>query len=164
MPTLNIDGLSFTFPEGWQADKYDEWAFYRGHFAKQFDGLKGVDALALAPDGMAYLIEVKDYRHPETEKPSELAQAIAHKVIATLGALLPARLNAHDPQEKALADAVLKCAVLRVVAHIEQPRAHRPVVDPADIKQQLRRKLRAVDAHPKIVSMNDMQGLAWNVM
>ena len=100
MPTLNIDGLSFTFPEGWQADKYDEWAFYRGHFAKQIDGLKGV----------------------------------------------------------------LKCAVLRVVAHIEQPRAHRPVVDPADIKQQLRRKLRAVDAHPKIVSMNDMQGLAWNVM
>jgi hypothetical protein len=163
MPTLTIDGLSFSFPEGWRVGKYDEWAFYRGHFVRQFDGLKGVDALALAPDGTAYLIEVKDYRHPNTEKPSELAQAIAHKVIATLGALLPARLKAHNAEENALAGAILNCASLRVVAHIEQPRAHRRVVDPADIKQQLRRKLRAVDAHPKIVSMNDMQGLAWHV-
>jgi hypothetical protein len=163
MPTLNIDGLSFTFPEGWQAGKYDEWTFYREHFVRQFDGLKGVDALALAPDGTAYLIEVKDYRHPGAEKPSELAQVIAHKVIATLAALLPARFNANDPQEQALAAAILKCGALRVVAHIEQPRAHRPVVDPADIKQQLRHKLRAVDAHPKIVSMNNMQGLAWHV-
>lgn len=163
MKPLDIDGLIFTFPEGWEAGKYDEWTFYRKHFIKQFDGLKGVDALAREPNGTAYLIEVKDYRHPETEKPSELAQAIAHKTIATLAALLPARLHANDPKERALADAILKCVTLRVVAHIEQPRAHRPVVDPADIKQKLRRMLRAVDAHPKIVSMHDMQGLAWAV-
>ncbi|ABM36455.1 hypothetical protein [Polaromonas naphthalenivorans] len=79
MPVLNIDGLRFDFPAAWQASKYDEWQFYRNQFVKQDDGIKAVDALVLSNDNTAFLIEVKDYRHPETEKPSELSQAVAHK-------------------------------------------------------------------------------------
>lgn len=163
MPVLSIDGLTFTFPQAWQASKYDEWSFYRNQFAKQGGGIKAVDAVVLAPTNVAILIEVKDYRHPDTEKPSQLPEAIANKVLHTLAAMLPAKLHANSPAEKQFATAILGCASLRVIAHIEQPQRHRPVVDLADIKQKLRQLLRAVDAHPKVVSMNDMNGLTWTV-
>lgn len=163
MPQLNIDGLTFTFPQGWQASKYDEWSFYRNQFIKQRDGIKAVDALALGPANIAFLIEVKDYRHPGANIPSQLPEAIANKVLCTLAALLPAKLIASAPAEQQLAAAILGCASLRVVAHIEQPQQHFPAVDLADIKQKLRKLLRAVDADPKVVSMSNMGGMDWSV-
>jgi hypothetical protein len=163
MPVLDIDGLIFTFPAGWDADKFDDWTFYRNHFSRQSNGIKAVDAIAIAPNRAAFLIEVKDYRHPDTEKPSQLPAAIAAKVLSTLAALLPAKLNAADPDEKRLAGAMMKCVSLRVVAHIELAPRHRPAVDLADLKQKLGQLLRAVDAHPKIVSMQNMQGMGWTV-
>jgi len=163
MPVLNIDSLTFGFPQGWQADKYDDWSFYRNQFSRQMDGIKAVDIVALAPCKAAFLIEAKDYRHPDAEKPSELAQAIANKVLHTLAAMLPAKLHATDPAEQQLASAILACASLRVAAHIEQAPRHRPAVDLADVKQKLRRLLHAVDAHPKVVSKSRMQGLDWTV-
>lgn len=163
MPPLDIDGLQFDFPEGWQVSKYDEWSFYRNQFAKQQNGIKAVDALALSPDQKAFLIEVKDYRHPDTEKPSQLPEAIANKVMHTLAALLPARLYANEPGEKAFSNSLLGCRQLSVVVHVEQPAGHRPKVDLADLKQKIKRLLRAIDPHPKIVCMQKPQGVAWTV-
>ena len=163
MVTIAIDGLIFTFPPDWQASKFDEWSFYRNQFSKQFNGIKAVDAIAIAPDRSAFLVEVKDYRHPGTEKPSQLPQAIANKMLHTLAALLPAKLHAAEPLEKALAAAMLNCASLQIVAHIELPPRHIPVVDLADLKQKLKQLLRAVDAHPKIVSTQNMCKLLWMV-
>lgn len=164
MPPLNIDGLNFSFPIAWEASKYDEWSFYRNQFVKQQDNLKAVDILAISPSQAAFLIEVKDYRHPDTEKPSELAQAIANKVLHTLAAMLPAKLRANEISEQKFASAILTCTSLRVIAHIEQPARHQPVIDPADLKQKLRRLLKAVDPHLKVVSMNNMSGLEWTVV
>lgn len=162
MPTLDIDGLTFTFPALWTASKFDEWNFYRHHFSRQSTGIKAVDAIAIDSERRAFLIEVKDYRHPETGKPSELPGAIANKVLHTLAAMLPAKLYALD-EERRVASAVLKAVALRVVVHIELPRRHLPVVDLADVRQKLERLLRAIDAHPKVVSMKDMKGLPWVV-
>lgn len=163
MPPLNVDGLMFTFPAGWKMDKYDNWSFYRNQFSRQNDNIKAVDVLAVSPNQAAYLIEVKDYRHPDTEKPSDLPQAIAKKVLDTLAAMLPAKLLANTPDEQQLAAAILSCRSLHVVAHIEQPARHQPVIDPADLKQKLRRLLKAVDPHLKITSINNMSGFAWIV-
>lgn len=160
---LQVETLSFTFPAGWQASKYDDWSFYRNQFSRQHNGIQAVDVLAIEPSGTAYLIEVKDYRHPDTERPSQLPQAIANKVLMTLAAMLPAKLNGNNPAERTMADAVLTCQKLRVVAHIELPQAHQPAVNPADLKQKLAQLLRAVDAHPKVVSKNNMPGLGWAV-
>ncbi len=163
MPTLDIDGLQFAFPADWKASKYDDWTFYRHHFCKQVPGIKAVDAIAFSPDRAAYLIEVKDYRHPATEKPSGLAEAVADKVLHTLAAMLPARLHALG-DEKSLAKDVLRCANLQIVLHVELPPGHRhALVDLADIKQKLKILLRAVDTHPKIVSIQRPGNLAWNV-
>ncbi len=97
---LDIDGLTFEFPDGWHADKYDDWKFYRKQIGSHLQGLKAVDVLALSHSLEAYLIEVKDYSRPQTVKPSELPEAVAWKVIHTLAALLPASLNANDADEK----------------------------------------------------------------
>lgn len=158
-----VEGLTFTFPNGWEADKFDDWKFYRGHFVRQMNHIKAVDLLAKGPNGIAYFIEVKDYRHPNTIKPSQLAEAIANKVLMSLAALLPAKHRANDQDEKALATSILSCQSFRVIAHLELPQAHKPVIDPADIKQKLRQRLAAVDRHVKVVSMANMQGLAWAV-
>src|SRR5690606_7825879 len=135
VPTLDVDGLTFTFPPDWNASKYDEWVFYRNQFAKQRDGIAAVDVVAISPAQDAYLVEVKDYRHPQTEKPSRLPDAIANKVLCTLSALLPASLRATDVQERQISQRLLQCRALSVVVHIEQPRAHKPAVDVADVKQ-----------------------------
>ena len=81
-----------------------------------------------------------------------------------MAALLPARLHAGTPlEEKNLSKAILGCKKLQVIVHIEQPSAHQPRVDLADLKQKLKSKLRAIDAHPKIVSMAKPLGMGWVV-
>lgn len=164
MPMLQIEKLIFTFPNGWVASKYDDWSFYRNQFSRQFNGIQAVDVLACDPAHQhAFLIEVKDYRHPGTDKPSELPQAIANKVLMTLAALLPAKLAASDAAERAVAKTVLRCRKLHVIAHIELPRARKAVVDPADLQQKLKQLLHAVDAHPRVVSSSNMRNLSWTV-
>lgn len=163
MPALDIDGLMFTFPDHWEASKYDEWSFYRNQFSKVRTGIKAVDVIAIDPNKVGFMIEVKDYRHPDTEKPSQLPAAIADKVLHTLSAMLPAKMHATHPDEKRIAANLLKCDDLRVIAHIELPPRHRGVVDPADLRQKLRELLRAIDPHVKVVSTANMQGLAWTV-
>jgi len=163
MLMLNVDGLFFSFPERWRASKFDEWGYYRNHFIKQRNEIQAIDILVLSPENTVFLVEVKDYRHPQAVKPSDLPAAIANKVFCTLAALLPARLHAIDLDEKQLSRDVLNCQRLQVVVHIEQPQAHLPRVDLADLKQKLKKLLRAIDAHPKIVSMTKPRGMGWTV-
>lgn len=160
---LDIDGLNFTFPVSWDAGKYDDWSFYRNQFSQQRNDIKAVDAIAVSPAKCVYFIEVKDYRRPGTPNPSELAHVIAKKVHDTLAAMLPAKLNATDTDEKRLAGKVIKCVSLCVVAHIELPSGGMPLVDLGDLKQKLKQLLKAVDSHPKIVSMQNMRDLQWKV-
>jgi hypothetical protein len=163
--TLHVDGLNFEFPEGWLVEKYDDWQFYRCQFSKQKNEIKAVDILALSPENCAYFIEVKDYRHPDTKpiKPSELPQKIAGKVLDTLSALLPAKLRARKAEEQQFAKKILVCKNLKVIAHLELVKHRPPLIDPADIKDKLARLLRAVDAHPKVVSMKTLSKVPWTV-
>jgi hypothetical protein len=164
MPVVRqVENLTFTFPDGWEAEKFDDGNFYRKHFSRQMNGIKAVDLLAKGPDGVAYFIEVKDYRHPDTTRPTALADVIAQKVLMSLAALLPSKHRASDPAEQGLAARILECDDFRVIAHLELPQAHKPVIDPADIKQKLKQRLAAVDSHVKVVSMTKMHGLAWAV-
>lgn len=162
-----VDGLDFAFADGWRVGKYDDWPFYRNQFAKMWNGIKALDLLAVDPNGTAWLIEVKDYRaHPRT-KPSDLSEEVAHKVFDTLAAILPARLHANTEDERDMADAVAACRELRVVLHLEQPakcsKLRPQAINPADVRQKLRRLLKPIDAHPKIVDINTAGALGWVV-
>ncbi|HEX7371108.1 MAG TPA: hypothetical protein VF284_12595 [Rhodanobacteraceae bacterium] len=160
MLSFDVDGLRFSFPDGWQASKYDEWAFYRSQFIRQANHIAAMDAVAVSPTNEAWLIEAKDYRHPNAGKPSDLPGAVFNKVLCTLAAMLPASLRAADHDERQLSHAVVRCTSLRVVLHVEQDRG---VIDLADIKQELKRKLKAIDPQVKIVSTANMGGLPWTV-
>jgi hypothetical protein len=167
MPQLNVDGLAFDFPEGWRASKYDEWPFYRNKFSRMRNGIKAIDLLAVDPVRTGWLIEVKDYRVHSRTKPSELGVEVAHKVFDTLAAILPAKANSCDDQERTMAKAVAAARRYRVVLHLEQPPKHsklRPrAINPVDIQMKLRQLLKPVDAHPIVVEIGAMQGLAWQV-
>lgn len=167
MKPLDVDGLTFVFPDGWTAQKYDEWSFYRNQLVRVRDGIKAIDVLAMAPDHVAWFIEAKDYRVNQRTKPSALPDEVSRKVLDTLAALLPARLNATVPEEQDLASALLAAKGLRVVLHLEQPRKHsrlRPrAIDPAAVKQQLKRLLKPIDAHPVVSETHAMGSLAWRV-
>ncbi|EGV20694.1 hypothetical protein [Thiocapsa marina] len=168
MQRLEIDGLTFDFPDGWRVGRYDNWRFYRNHFGKMWHGIKALDALAVETESSrtAWLIEVKDYRSHDRTKPSALSEEVARKLFDTLSAILPAKLNAAEPDEKRLAQAVCGARRLRVILHLEQPtkrsRLRPHAINPADVQQQLRRLIKPIDAHPRVVS-RQTAGLPWQV-
>ena len=83
-------------------------------------GIKAVDLLAIESQ-VIWLIEAKDYRqHPRT-KTIDLADEVVQKVLYTLAAMLPAKINASNTSESYFATEVLKGQQLRVVLHLEQP-------------------------------------------
>jgi hypothetical protein len=167
MPIKIIEGhLAFCFQ--FAAIKFDDTVFYREHFSKIKNGISAVDIVAVDAD-TAYLIEIKDYRHPEAQdlKPNELIDAIVHKVISTLAAILPMKNNATNGEEKVIAGQFSKAPHIRVVLHIEIPPPRRTLkqscYDLQAIEQALSKKLKPIDAHPKIVSGNNLRGLPWTV-
>ena len=86
MTEIREGALTFSFPDQCEAGKYDDWSFYRNQFQSVAGGSKAVDILCLA-DGVAWLVEIKDYRqHPRT-KPSDLCDEVARKVRDTLSGL-----------------------------------------------------------------------------
>lgn len=138
--------LEFEFPtnNGSLASQYDEWSFYRNQFIKVTGGSKAIDFVYVdKAHDVTWLIEVKDYRHPDTEhiKPSELADIVAQKVHDSLAGLATARCNANDPEERALSDAAFNTTKIKVVLHMEQ---NHHAINPADILTKMRGKPRCL--------------------
>ena len=164
---IDVDGLQFVFPANWQATKYDEWAFYRKRFSRMWDHIKALDVLAVDPDKTVWLIEVKDYTRQQRTKPSLIADEVAHKVFDTLAAILPAKSNASDQLEQEFAEAISKAKKMRVILHLEQPaktsRLRPRAIDPAAVQQQLRKLLKPIDAHARVIEKRVMDDVAWTV-
>lgn len=164
---IQEERLTFTFPAGAMASKYDEWAHYRNQFNSAFRGTKAVDVVYAATD-TAWLIEVKDYRVNPRTKAIDLADEVALKVRDTLAGLVSARLHANDADEKRVADALLRKRRLRVVLHLETPQYRsrlRPSAIEADkVLQKLKQLIKAVDPHPFVVDQHSIKpGMSWVV-
>ena len=50
MTEIHEGDLEFTFPDHCEADKYDEWSFYRNQFNSVAGGSKAVDILCVSVD------------------------------------------------------------------------------------------------------------------
>ena len=171
MMQIEEGDLTFSFPDHCEAGKYDDWSFYRNQFQSVAGGSMAVDVLCLA-DGVAWLVEIKDYRqHPRT-KLIDLCDEVARKVRDTLSGLAAASANANDAAERAFARRALKMRRWRVALHLEQPNVAsrlRPwAIDPASMKSKLRKGLKAglkaIDAHPKVVDRQKPHpGIPWTV-
>jgi hypothetical protein len=131
------------------------------------DGIKGVDLIAIDRQDI-WLIEVKDYRQSRRTKVQDLAEEVTKKVLYTIAAMLPAKINASDKSEADFAGEVLRGKQLHVVLHLEQPEAHSRLfpraINPVDVQQQLRRLIKPIAPHPKVVESTRMQGLPWIVI
>lgn len=156
--TLEEGSLKFWFDDALVPWKYDASGFYRNHFQSFAGGAKGVDFLCQTRDTL-WLIEVKD-----------LGEEVAEKVRDTLAGLAVLRVNSNDPDEKKREGAALKQKRLRVVLHLELPKLKRvsklyPSVKlNFDIQEHLKAVVRAVDPHPKVVSLSDgLQHCPWTV-
>lgn len=166
MPAITEGGLTFTFPAGWDASKFDEWSFYRNQFQGICGGAKAIDILAIEQD-CCWLIEIKDYRHRRRTKSGHVAEEVAAKVRDTLAALAAARVNANDATERATAAAALRRNRIRVVLHLEaagrRSRLFSPSLDVANVQQRLKQCVKPVDPHPRVCSSARMAGCAWTV-
>ncbi len=152
MRTIIEEGLEFTFTEEWEASQFDQWSFYRGQFARFGDaeivctkegcrgvaqcgvcnarriaGNRGVDILAIGPNSVCWLIEIKDYRKTRVTNFAFLADEVALKVRDTLSCLVAAQRNANLEAEKTQAVQALRCSSMRVVLHLEVPPSNRPL-------------------------------------
>lgn len=159
--------LTFTFPQGAMASRYDEWSHYRNQFEKAFGGTKAVDVVYAAPN-MAWLIEVKDYRHHARTKTIDLADEVAFKVRDTLAGLVSAKLSANNADEKTVATALLKKPRIRVVLHLEIPartsRLRTQAIEPDKVLLKLRALVKSIDPHPRVVSQNTLTTeMLWTV-
>jgi hypothetical protein len=166
MPAIAEGRLTFAFPDGWNASKFDEWSFYRNQFQGICGGAKAIDILAIEQD-CCWLIEIKDYRNQRRTKSGHVAEEVALKVRDTLAALAAARVSANDAAERAAAGAALRRNRIRVVLHLEaadrRSRLFSPSLDLANVQQRLKQCLKPIDAHPRVCSSDRMAGCAWNV-
>ncbi len=156
-----IEGrLKFTFSEDCHVSKYDKWSFYGNQFQKTCGSAKAVDIVCVTYN-TTWLIEIKDYRaHPRT-KSEDIGDEIAIKVRDTLAGLVAAKVNANDHDEKQFATLALQdLKSIRVVLHLEQPAKHSKLfpkaINPANVKQKLKQRLSAIDAHPLVVDHNSL--------
>ena len=168
MQTLNEGKLACMFPDKWNVTKYDDWEFYKNQFVNSCYGNKAVDFLAYNPHARElWLIELKDYRQFRRTKDDKLSlwEEIAIKARDSLAGLFAAKVAIAHPQQS-YAALTLNAKRLRIVLHLEQPRTHSKlfprVYDPADIQQKLKQTLKPIDAHPKVIDLNDMGNVPWS--
>lgn len=169
MTDIEEGDLTFSFPDHCEAGKYDEWSFYREEFQSAAAGSKAVDILCIADD-VAWLIEVKDYRHHGRAKAIDLCDEVAMKVRDTLAGLAAASANADSEHERDMARRALAARRWRVALHLEQPAGDSPLrtraFDAANIMLKLRSKgrLKAIDAQPVVLDLNlPGPGVPWVV-
>ena len=169
MIEIEVGDLTFSFLDRCDAGKYDDWSFYRNQFQSVAGSSKAVNMLCVDDDA-AWLVEIKDYRHHPRTMPVDLGDEVAGKVRDTLAGLAAASAKANDDDERRLARRALAKRRWRVALHLEQPRAtsrlwHQPF-NRASVGPKLRSKrLKAVDAHPVIVSRDDPRSkkVPWTV-
>ena len=159
MPTLYEKNLKHTFDVGWEVEKYDEWVFYRKQFLS-VPKTRGVDFLAIDPEeNTLWLIELKDYRiGAKYLKETPLWDVVAFKVRDTLAEIMAAS-HADAYASHAFAKKAVHAKKLRVVLHLEQ-NVHR-AFDRADVQQKLKSRVKAIDAHPLVVELDEPRTIRW---
>jgi len=161
-----VDTLTFEFEDSWTVSKYDDWSFYRNRFSRIKNGISAVDIVAVSPGRGAWLIEAKDYRKSRQVKSDELINALVEKVLDTLAAMIPAKINGDVDRETFVATKVSSATALRIVFHIEQQANEsriRPRMVIPNLQEKLRQKLKWIDPHLLVVEMDNMRGLPWRV-
>ena len=160
--------LKFNF--SFDVIKFDETIYYRNHFIKIQSGLKAIDILGIE-NNKNYMIEVKDYTHPDTKSMSEveLIEDLIKKILDSLSSIYSMSLYANDVGEKEMAIKFLANKELSLIFHIEIPPPRRglkqALYNLSNMQLKLRNKLKSITnkTNIKVVSINNLSGLSWSV-
>jgi hypothetical protein len=175
MASLPVDTLTFDFDPGVTAGNYDKWQHYSVVWNAPPGGQKAVDVVAVdgVPPGTAWLIEAKDFRvitnPPKPSNISGLAQFVADKVSHTHAGLADASIHAYVPSEKLLATDAISCARRRIVLHLEPHTGAHSALFPtgfaANVLQQLRQLVNAIDTNPLVLNIANtpLSSVPWSV-
>jgi len=162
--------LEFNFALSFDVVSFDDTDYYRNHFVKIQKGIKAIDILAIH-NSENYMIEVKDYTHPETKNLSEiqLIEDIIKKVICSLSAIYPMSFKANSQEEKNIASKFLRNSELFIIFHIELPPPRKGLKQSTfnipNLQKALRKRLKVVTnkTNIKVVSKNNLKNLPWSV-
>jgi hypothetical protein len=167
MPEIAEGSLTFDFPKSFTVQKLDDTAFYRRHFQSFAGGAKSVDILAFdSTKPELWLIEAKDYRQHSRSKTIDLSDEIAEKVLASLVCLCAMRANASG-EERTFASLALTKPKLRVILHLEEnpqqgvAKKTRPKI--VDVELKLKQRLRVIDPHSRVSSLQRLDKVPWTV-
>lgn len=164
-----------TFVFSGQAERYEQWSFYRHQFQKVCGGAKAVDFVVLNAGPQVWLLEAKDYRQHRRTKSSDLWLEFAEKVRDTLAGLCAASFHANDAKERSFAGAILsqprssprEMRNIRAVLHLEQPKKHSKLFprtfDPSTVQTKIRQLLKAIDPHALVTDRKNPRGVPWTV-
>ena len=161
--------LKFNF--SFDAIKFDETIYYRNHFIKIQDGIKAIDILAVNKSDN-YMIEVKDYTHPDTKdkKEGELIEDLIKKILDSLSSIYSMSLFANDVIEKEMAIKFLTNKNLFLIFHIETPPPRRGLEQSSyslsNMQLRLRNKLKSVTTKTniKVINKSNLKKLPWSVI
>ena len=149
--------------------QYDNSKYYKEKFQSISDrDISAVDFITI-DEKIGYLIEVKDYRNPDTEFLSykKLIPILIKKILSTLSATLPMRLEAEESIERDIADNLSKIDKLVIVCHIELPskisRQEMAFFRRDRLELELRRKLSPISSDIYVVSTISNISLPWSV-
>ena len=163
--TITEGSLKFEFPEHCITSKYDDWSHYRKQFENKCStGNKAIDFIAIEANQTLWLCEIKDFRIGQRNlEKLPLEQEIALKVKDTLAGIVSAKFKANNPIEKNFAEESLKCKNIRIVLHIEQPDGIRQIYNLSDLKDKLKRLLKAIDPHVVISTCLNQKYVPWTI-
>ena len=162
--------LKFDFPNSFIGIKFDDTTYYRNHFIKIQKGIKAIDILAVN-NTENYMIEVKDYRHPDTVQlnQTQLVEDIIKKFIFSLSAIFPMSYIITKDEEQEIAKKFLENKILFLIFHIEIPPQRRNLrqsnYNISNLQLELRRKLHAITnkTNIKVVSQDNLKNLPWSL-
>ncbi|MDR2891489.1 MAG: hypothetical protein LBV80_00125 [Deltaproteobacteria bacterium] len=164
----------FSFPKEWIVEKYDAWRFVKydvgdehlGFNGIKEKGIKSVDFCAIDTDSCLWLIEVKDFRKGRKDNDIGIFNNIVDKILYSMSGLFAARYTAERETEKKFAQQAATTQKMRFVLQIEVQTTtdfDSYFIDIADIQHKMEQKLSRIAPNPIVASMNNLQGLPWNV-
>lgn len=162
---IEVDGSIFTFPDGWELEKIDEWREQRKLNGRPFHS-KGCDVVAISGTDM-WLIEVKDYTFPGASVPDDLAETVGLKVFHSL-AVLHSTARWGDGAHQEFATRALACTTARVCLAVELPDGGRKLLTVAtplsNLKSALKPVMKKLNVHRPVVSNSHLPGdVPWTV-
>ncbi len=149
--------------------KYDEAKYYKEKFQTISDeDISAVDFITIK-DNIGYIIEVKDYRNPNTEfiHYKKLIPILIKKILSTLSSIIPMKINAENRVERDLAKKFSKIDKLIIICHIELPpkisRQEMAFFRRDKLELELKRKLSPIYNNLYVVSTLSNVTLPWKV-